>query len=50
MRSVLFIVYTLRFWYKTDMHPLQYFFGFHAFRLEKKTVNLEPKIQVLLNY
>ena len=25
MRSVLFIVYTLRFWYKTDMHILTIF-------------------------
>jgi hypothetical protein len=37
MRSVLFIVKSLRlFWYKTDMHPLQYFSLSHSLAWKKK--------------
>jgi predicted transcriptional regulator of viral defense system len=38
MRSVLFIVNTLRFWYKTDMHPLTIFLETPKKASKKKTV------------
>jgi hypothetical protein len=44
MRSVLLIVYTLRFWYKTDMHPLTIFLETQR-GLPKKDGTLKPKIQ-----